>query len=56
MNESDLELLNAELVVIWKKLEHLEREMNGMGPRTAPYTTYLKELRTEAEKLLRQKR
>lgn len=54
MENSDF--ITAQLVAIWKRLDDLERKIDGQGSRIAPASTYLDELRREAEKVLRQMR
>lgn len=54
MENSDF--ITAQLVAIWKRLDDIERKVDGLGPRLASTSTYLNELRREAEKILRQMR
>jgi hypothetical protein len=51
MENLDYKELLQMLVVIYKRLDELERKVKGNGWRSAPDETYLKELRKEAEKI-----
>ena len=42
----------AMLAVIYKKLDRIERKVCGDGSKSASIETYLKELKSEAERLL----
>ncbi|MEG1405162.1 MAG: hypothetical protein RR971_05575 [Alistipes sp.] len=49
----ELQLIKAELVVILKRLEKLEKSING-GMRSAPPQAYADELEREAMKIIDQ--
>lgn len=49
----DLELIKAELIVIYKRLDDLEHRVKG-GSRMASLKTYADELEREAQKVLSQ--
>lgn len=53
MDNEDLKLIIAQQVVILKRLEKLEKKING-GSRIAPIQSYVDELRREAEKIIDQ--
>lgn len=53
MDENDLKLILAQQVVLLKRIEKLEKQVNG-GSRTAPVSTYQRELEREAMKIIDQ--
>lgn len=53
MDENDLKLIIAQQVVLFKRIDQLEKKLQG-GMRSASISTYQKELEREAMKIIDQ--
>lgn len=56
MDTTDMDDIILYFAVIWKKLDKIERKVDGKGVRLAPLSSYLKELEDEVMKEKHQRR
>ena len=52
MENEDLKFITAQLVAIFKRLDDLERSVDGRGTRLADPQIYLRELNRDAQKIV----